>query len=129
MKISKHTIVFNSDKIQGQIDRRKMTISNDLRLTNHPVLDLARDGRRKVSITVDGSRLDVLEGEILAAALWANGFIALGHNPSAGSPRGMYCGIGHCYECRVTVDGVEDVRSCLIRVRDGMQVSIQNFKA
>jgi sarcosine oxidase subunit alpha len=40
----------------------------------------------------------------------------------------MYCGIGHCYECRVTVDGVEDVRSCLIRVRDGMQVLLQRFE-
>jgi len=86
------------------------------------------DSLQKVSITVDGRPLEVLEGEILAAALWANGFISLGHNPSNGSHRGMYCGIGHCYECRVTVDGVEDVRSCLIRVRDGMRVSLQRFE-
>ena len=99
----------------------------DLRLKTHPVLDASMDDRKKVGITVDGQSLDVLEGEILAAALWANGFIALGHNPCDGSYRGMYCGIGHCYECRVTVDGVEDVRSCLIPVRDGMQVSLQKF--
>ena len=86
------------------------------------------DGRKKVSIKVDGTPLEVLEGEILAAALWANGFISLGHNPSDGSHRGMYCGIGHCYECRVTVDGVEDLRSCLIRVRDGMRVELQRFE-
>ena len=103
-------------------------MTQGLRLTNHPVLDVAKDGRRKISITVDGRPLEVLAGEVLAAALWANGFIALGHNPSDASQRGMYCGIGHCYECRVTVDGVEDVRSCLIRVRDGMQVSLQKFK-
>jgi len=103
-------------------------MTQDLRLTSHPVLDVSMDGRKKVSITVDGNSLDVLEGEILAAALWANGFIALGHNPSDGSHRGVYCGIGHCYECRVTVDGVEDVRSCLIRVRDGMRVSLQRFR-
>lgn len=103
-------------------------MTHGLRLTSHPVLDVSMDGRKKVSITVDGSSLDVLEGEILAAALWANGFISLGHNPSDGSHRGMYCGIGHCYECRVMVDGMEDVRSCLIRVRDGMRVSLQKFK-
>ena len=103
-------------------------MTHDLRVTTHPVLDVSIDNRKKVSIAVDGRPLNVLEGEILAAALWANGFIALGHNPSDGSPRGLYCGIGHCYECRVTVDGVADVRSCLIRVRDGMQVSLQNFK-
>ncbi|CAB1065687.1 hypothetical protein D1BOALGB6SA_10484 [Olavius sp. associated proteobacterium Delta 1] len=102
-------------------------MKNDLRLTTHPVLDLSMDGRNRVTITIDGTSLEVLEGEILAAALWLNGFISLGHNPSDGSHRGMYCGIGHCYECRVTVDGVEDVRSCLIRARDGMRVSLQSF--
>ena len=103
-------------------------MTHNLRLTTHPVLDVSMDGRKKVSITVDGRSLDVLEGEILAAALWANGFISIGHNPSNGSHRGMYCGIGHCCECRVTVDDVEDVRSCLIRVREGMRVSLQRFE-
>jgi len=74
---------------------------------------------------VDGKPLGVFEGESLAAALWVNGFISLGKNPDTGSKRGMYCGIGHCYECRVTVDGVEDVRSCLTPVREGMRISFQ----
>ncbi|CAB1084065.1 hypothetical protein D1AOALGA4SA_11598 [Olavius algarvensis Delta 1 endosymbiont] len=100
----------------------------DLRLRKHPLLDVSLSDRKKISIEVDGQSLQVLEGEILAAALWANGFISLGHNPSNGSHRGMYCGIGHCYECRVTVDGMEDIRSCLIRVREGMQVSLQRFE-
>ena len=103
-------------------------MTHDLRLMTHPVLDVSMDDRKKVSITVDGRSLDVIDGEILAAALWANGFISLGHNPSNGSHRGLYCGIGHCYECRVTLDDVEDIRSCLIRVRDGMRVSLQTFK-
>ena len=103
-------------------------MTHDLRVTTHPVFNLSKDSRPKATITVDGRSLDVLEGEILATALWANGFISLGLNPSDGSRRGMYCGIGHCYECRVTVDGVEDVRSCLIQVRDGMQVTLQRFK-
>jgi sarcosine oxidase subunit alpha len=37
----------------------------------------------------------------------------------------MYCGIGHCFECRVTVDGIPDVRSCLVEVREGMRVALQ----
>jgi sarcosine oxidase subunit alpha len=95
------------------------------RLTSHPVLDVSPENRRNVIITVDGKSLDVIEGEMLAAVLWANGLIALGHNPNTDCPRGMYCGIGHCYECRVTVDGVEDVRSCLTPVREGMHISLQ----
>ena len=101
---------------------------DDLRLKTHPVFDVSTAGCKRVTITVEGRAGEVLAGEILAAALWANGFISLGHNPADGSPRGMYCGVGHCYECRVTVDGAEDLRSCLIRVRDGMQVSLQKFQ-
>ena len=96
-----------------------------LRLTSHPVLDVSIEGRKTITITIDGKSLNVIEGEILAAALWVNGLISLGHNPNTDCPRGMYCGIGHCYECRVTVDGVEDVRSCLTPVREGMHISLQ----
>jgi len=98
---------------------------DSLYLEKHPVLPVTLENHRSVTITVDGMALEVLEGASLAAALWANGFITLGQNPNTGSNRGMYCGIGHCYECRVTVDGVEDVRSCLTPVREGMRVSLQ----
>ena len=96
-----------------------------LRLNSHPVLDVSLENQKKVIINVDGKSLDVIEGEMLAAALWANGLISLGHSPDTDCPRGIYCGIGHCYECRVTVDGVEDVRSCMTPVREGMRVSLQ----
>lgn len=95
------------------------------RLVSHPGLNEAADGRDTVVITVNGEPLDAAAGETLAAALWANGIVTLGHNPDTGAPRGIYCGIGHCYECRVTVDGVPDVRSCLTPVRDGMCVALQ----
>ena len=100
-------------------------MTDSLRLTLHPVLDVSLESQRKITITVDGKPLDVLEGETLAVALWVNGLIDLGYNPNTESNRGMYCGIGHCYECRVTVDGEQDIRSCLIYVRQGMQVSLQ----
>lgn len=99
---------------------------NNLRINAHPVTGRARDNRRVIKISVNDQTLEVFEGEILAAALWANGLIAVGHNLEAEIPRGMYCGIGHCYECRVTVDGIEDVRSCLISVREGMQVDLMD---
>jgi sarcosine oxidase subunit alpha len=99
-------------------------MTDSLRLTSHPVLNAPAEKRQTVTITVDGRPQHALKGETLAAALWTNGFISLGHNLNTELARGMYCGIGHCYECRVTVDGVEDVRSCLIPVRDGMRVTL-----
>ena len=41
---------------------------------------------------------------------------------SLGEPRAPICGMGICHECRVTVDGVAQVRSCLTTVRDGTVV-------
>jgi len=100
-------------------------MTDSLRLNSHPVLDDLVESRPFITITVDGRPLNAFAGETLAASLWANGYISLGHNLKTGLHRGMYCGIGHCYECRVTVDGVQDLRSCLIPVREGMCVTLQ----
>lgn len=96
----------------------------DLRLERHPA-DPNRAARpAAVTIIVNGQPLEARRGESLATALWANGILQLGADGPSDDPRGMFCGIGHCYACRVTLDGVEDVRSCLVPVRDGMQVNL-----
>jgi aerobic-type carbon monoxide dehydrogenase small subunit (CoxS/CutS family) len=38
-------------------------------------------------------------------------------------PRSIFCGIGICWDCVVTVNGVTNQRSCLIEVVEGMVVS------
>jgi len=40
-----------------------------------------------------------------------------------GEPRAPLCGMGTCYECRVTIDGVAHRRACLVTVADGMHVT------
>jgi sarcosine oxidase subunit alpha len=37
-------------------------------------------------------------------------------------PRGPLCGMGICFECRATIDGVAHQRSCMVLCADGMQV-------
>lgn len=95
-----------------------------LRLTVHPVLGRNPAFRRPVRIMVNECATEAVEGESLAAALWSKGIVALRHDKKTMSPRGMYCGIGHCLECRVTVDGVNDVRACITPVREGMRVTL-----
>ena len=104
----------------------KTESKNNLRIHAHPVTGRTIENRSVVKICVNSQTLEVFEGESLAAALWANGFISIGHNPDSEMARGMYCGIGHCYECRVNLDGIEDVRSCLVPVREGMQVNLND---
>jgi predicted molibdopterin-dependent oxidoreductase YjgC len=75
-----------------------------------------------IELTVDGNPLRAPEGQSLAAALLASGRSVLRQSPS-GAPRGLYCGIGVCQECRVNVDGRGVVRACVTPVAAGMQVT------
>lgn len=72
-------------------------------------------------ITVDGRPVTVAAGSSVAAALLNAGITAFRRSIS-GEPRGPVCGMGVCFECRVTIDGVPHERACLISVRDGMTV-------
>ena len=74
-----------------------------------------------IELTVDGAPLHAPAGQSVAAALLAAGRSALRESPG-GTPRGLYCGIGVCQECRVVVDG-EVVRACVTPVSAGMRVS------
>ena len=74
-----------------------------------------------IELVVDGAALRAPAGQSLAAALIASGRVALRDSPG-GSPRGLYCGIGVCQECRVVVDG-EVVRACVTPVVAGMRVT------
>jgi D-hydroxyproline dehydrogenase subunit gamma len=74
-----------------------------------------------VSITVDGRQLVAEAGTSLLAALWNAGIVSLRRSVT-GEPRGPLCGMGTCFECRVTVDGVPHRRSCAEPVREGMRV-------
>lgn len=73
-----------------------------------------------VHLTVDGRPVTVAVGATVAAALGAAG---VGSRRSLrGEPRGPLCGMGICYECRVTVDGMPHRLACQLRCREGMAV-------
>ena len=75
-----------------------------------------------IELTVDGDAADGARGpEPGRGVLLDAGRDALRDSP-AGAPRGLYCGIGVCQECRVVVDGVV-VRSCVTPVSAGMRVT------
>jgi D-hydroxyproline dehydrogenase subunit gamma len=73
-------------------------------------------------LTVDGTPVVAPAGQSLAAALLAAGRAALRTSPS-GAPRGVYCGIGVCQECRVHVEGRGVVLACVTPVSSGMRVT------
>jgi D-hydroxyproline dehydrogenase subunit alpha len=75
----------------------------------------------KFDIEVDGRLLPAESGQTVAAALIKAGISAFQHTPT-GAPRGIFCGIGVCFDCLVTVDGLADQRACITPVRPGMRV-------
>ena len=72
-----------------------------------------------VSLTLDGAAVTAYEGESVAAMLLAEGHAATRATP-AGDPRGVYCGMGVCFDCLVVVDGVPNTRACVTWVCEGM---------
>lgn len=79
----------------------------------------------ELEIVVDGQPVRAFEGETVAAALLAAGRRALRITARLGKPRGLYCGIGVCFECVMTIDGRPNVRTCQTAVRAGMRIESQ----
>ena len=82
-----------------------------------PFVELATD---PAEFTFDGRRLPMQQGETIAAALAANGIAAIRRfdagKPGEESWRGIYCGMGACYDCVVTVDGRAGQRACITKL-------------
>ncbi|MBM6596680.1 2Fe-2S iron-sulfur cluster-binding protein [Microvirga pudoricolor] len=72
----------------------------------------------------DGMSIPIKAGQSLAAALTAAGQRTF-RETSKGSSRGIFCGMGICQDCLVTVDGAPNQRACMTLAHDGMQVSTQ----
>lgn len=88
------------------------------------MIRLASGVRRGGSLTiyVDGHPLTAYAGESVAAALLASGRRTLRVTPRHRAPRGLFCGMGVCFDCLVTVNGVTNVRACMTAVDDGMRI-------
>ena len=79
-----------------------------------------------VTIRADGQDIRVPTGTSVAAAL-ANIGVVASRRSVTGDARGPVCGMGTCYECRVTIDGAPHRRACLVVVADGMRVETSAF--
>lgn len=95
-----------------------------MRIKNHPILGLQKE-KKKVSIEVDGKKIEAYEDEPIAAALWAAGIRDFRCTRKRKEPRGYFCGIGLCTDCKMIVNGVPNIRTCVTLVQDGMKIKRQ----
>lgn len=98
------------------------------RITDHPVLGKLQN-QTPVKFTFDGTTYTGLEGDTIASALLANGIRQLRVHEETGAPRAIYCNIGHCFECRVTVNDVNGVRACMTTIGEDMKVDSGKLQA
>ena len=59
----------------------------------------------ELEVFLDGSQAQAFAGETVAAVLIAEEGLQA-RRTAAGAPRGIYCGMGVCFDCLVVVDGV-----------------------
>lgn len=78
-----------------------------------------------LTIMFNGEALQALPGETIAAALARKNIVAI-REDAQGDKRGLWCGMGACYECVVQVNGKGSQRSCMTLVQDGMEVKSQH---
>ena len=74
-----------------------------------------------VTLSVNGAPVTVPAGAMVSAAIAAAG-VTLYRRSVTGEPRAPLCGMGICFECRVTINGRQHCRSCQVRCAEGMEV-------
>lgn len=84
----------------------------------------ARPALNVLTVHLDGEARRVDAGTSVAAALAASGRASFSRD-AAGRPRGLFCGMGVCHDCLVTINGRTSQRACMTKVQDGMRVERQ----
>ena len=78
-----------------------------------------------IKFTFDGESINAITGQSVAAALLAANQRALRKTRFNNNNRGVFCGIGVCFDCLVVIDGITNQRACLIEAKPGMKVQTQ----
>jgi predicted molibdopterin-dependent oxidoreductase YjgC len=94
-----------------------------IRASNDPVQPLSAD---RIGLTLDGTPHEGVRGQTIAGVLLAEGVLSWRRTSVGDSPRGVFCGIGVCFDCIVEVNGVRDIRACQRRAQDGDVVRTQH---
>ena len=94
-----------------------------MRIELHPILEFDRD--EKIVFTFNGDKIEDYKGETISAALHAAGVRELMKSPVLHRPRGLFCAIGNCSSCLMVVDNEPNVRVCVVKIKQGMNVETQ----
>ena len=79
----------------------------------------------EIRFTFDGVPMTARDDQSIAAALIDGGILSWRTTRFGDRPRGLFCGIGVCFDCLVLVNGEPNVRACISVVEPGDDVRTQ----
>ncbi len=82
-----------------------------------------------IPVIINGKNVSAFEGELVSTVLLAEGIRTLHLNPLNQRESGLYCMMGFCYQCLVTVDGVKNMRACQTYIHDGMEIETETVES
>ena len=116
---SASTLPAHQDTRSSRVGRRLLTTLGSWG-PGHPSPMSARPPL--VRFRFDGRELAAPRGSTVAGALLSNGERAWRTTRTGGQPRGLFCGIGTCFDCLVDVNGDKAVRACTAILQEGDEI-------
>ncbi len=77
-------------------------------------------------IYLNGVEVEATENESVGTFLLKRRQQVLRKTRFNDQPRGMFCGIGVCFDCIVTIDGIANQRACITQLRNGMRIEVSS---
>ena len=77
-----------------------------------------------MKVFVNGAEIEATESENVGTFLLKRRQQVLRKTRFEDNPRGMFCGIGVCFDCIVTIYGIANQRACITQLRDGMRIEV-----
>jgi predicted molibdopterin-dependent oxidoreductase YjgC len=79
------------------------------------------------SITINGESYLAYPGESVAAVLMVSGIRSFSQKDDGETNNRLFCGMGVCHQCLVTIDGVMNLRACMTEGQPGMKVETKSI--
>ena len=78
-----------------------------------------------LELSVNGTPVTAYAGETVAALLMTLEKRTFTKPTEYNLPRTLFCVMGVCHQCLVTINGVRDLRACMTTVESNMQIATQ----
>lgn len=94
-------------------------------MATEPLFSIGEPVAETLAFTFDGFAMSAPAGISVAAALLLRGVSEFRTSIVGNRPRAPYCMMGVCFDCLVEIDGVPARQSCMIPLREGMNIRRQ----